>query len=234
MAAQVFSGPQHGTRTPPPQSAARHVTAGQAAQQHCSTAAPTTEQQHQPHRDVAKWPKAPVSKTGIRGFESLHLCESRKIPRAPDPRRPKRSQSWRSEPLARGTGLTVKGPWGHLSRPTQIPPKTRDADGGKLNNGYSEKRARPGQPHTNPAPTGAPGRRPRHPGYRLAQPFRVAAPRPPRHRTHPDHDGFKEPARRRGEHRPGTGCTGTPGPPRRGDPEHTLSRRLSNWPLSGL
>ena len=54
--------------------------------------------------------RAPVSKTGGWGFESLRPCESWKVPRAPDPR-PGREASEQ-----RGTGLTVMRPWGHLSR----------------------------------------------------------------------------------------------------------------------
>ncbi len=54
--------------------------------------------------------RAPVSKTGGWGFESLRPCESWKVPRAPDPR-PGREASEQ-----RGTGLTVTWPWGHLSR----------------------------------------------------------------------------------------------------------------------
>jgi hypothetical protein len=54
--------------------------------------------------------RAPVSKTGGWGFDSLRPCESWKVPRAPDPR-PGREASEQC-----GTGLTVTWPWGHLSR----------------------------------------------------------------------------------------------------------------------
>jgi hypothetical protein len=55
--------------------------------------------------------RAPVSKTGGWGFDSLRPCAPWKVPRAPDPR-PGREIS-----KQRGTGLTVTRPWGHLSRP---------------------------------------------------------------------------------------------------------------------
>lgn len=54
--------------------------------------------------------RAPVSKTGGWGFDSLRPCESWKVPRAPDPRPGREARE------QRGTGLTVTWPWGHLSR----------------------------------------------------------------------------------------------------------------------
>jgi hypothetical protein len=77
--------------------------------------------------------RAPVSKTGGWGFDSLRPCESWKVPRAPDPR-PGREASEQ-----RGTGLTVTWPCGH-PLPTQTPAMGSE---GELDSGQHQAGAGP-------------------------------------------------------------------------------------------
>lgn len=76
--------------------------------------------------------RAPVSKTGGWGFDSLRPCESWKVPRAPDPR-PGREASEQ-----RGTGLTVTWPW--ETSPDSDP---RDGNEGELDSGQHQAGAGP-------------------------------------------------------------------------------------------
>lgn len=68
-----------------------------------------------------------------RGFDSLRPCYIAEDPTGTGP-----GLAQKAGP--RGTGLTVTGPWGHLSRPIQVNTTGGGhADGGELNSGQQER-----------------------------------------------------------------------------------------------